>query len=121
MVVKESIVFSVDNSGAKKLRCIHIFFGSKKSPAKLGNLIRISLKKVKYSKNLTKKMYFGILLNSKFNSRRKSGHFLKFEKNKVLVLTETKQIIGTRLLSPIAKEIKYYDYEQLYSIAPAIL
>ena len=51
MVIKESILFSVDNSGAKKLRCIHVFFGSKKSPAKLGDLMRISLKKHKHSKN----------------------------------------------------------------------
>lgn len=121
MVTKESILFSVDNSGAKKLRCIHIFYGSKKTPGKLGDLMRISLKKNKYSKNLTKKMYFGILLNSSFNTRRKSGHFIKFEKNKVLVLTETKSIIGTRLLNPIAKEVKYYDYDQLYSMAPAIV
>ena len=57
MVIKESILFSVDNSGAKKLRCIHVFFGSKKSPAKLGDLMRISLKKHKHSKNLTKKLF----------------------------------------------------------------
>ena len=87
MVTKESILFCVDNSGAKKLRCIHIFFGSKKTPGKLGDLLRISLKKHKYSKHLTKKMYFGILLNSKFNTRLNHFTFSKNQAERIPLLS----------------------------------
>jgi len=121
MVLKESILFSLDNSGAKKLKCIHLFSGFYKKDAKLGSLLKVSVKKKDPLKKLNKKLYFALLLTNKKITRRKNGHHIKFDKNKVILLSDQKEIIATRILKPLAKEIKFLNYTKILAMSFCLL
>lgn len=118
MVLKESFLSSLDNSGAVKVKCVHIFSGFKKKSAKLGDFLKISIRKKDYSKiKLTKKLYFGVFLNSKQLTRRQNGHFVKFSENRIILLSDQKEIMGSRILNPIAKEVRYKHLTKIISMS----
>lgn len=121
MVLKESILYSLDNSGAKKVKCIHIFSGFSKKTGKLGDILKVSIRKKDPLKKLTKKLYFSVIVNSKRIHRRENGHFLKFDGNRVILLSDQYSVIGTRILKPIAKEVSKKKLTQIMAMAFCIL
>jgi large subunit ribosomal protein L14 len=106
-----------DNSGILKIKCIKMLGGSKKKKATLGNTIVFSVKKKKSSasKNVTKPVYFGLVVNINNNIKRKRGnYYLNFKQNKIVVFDSGFKIIGTRLKGIFCKEIKDYPYLKMY-------
>lgn len=130
MIQKETVVKSADNTGVRYLKCIHIE-KKKKKIASIGDLIYVVVKKFIKKKNLIKKkIYFGLLINIKQNIFRQNGFYIKSDYNQVLVLSkENKQFLGTRIYSPIYKELLYIvegkknivRYEKIVSLAKKLI
>jgi len=57
------------------------------------------------------------LLRKKKKYRRNNGIFVKFFFNKVVLLSEQKKFIGTRIYGPIALEIKKTKLMRILTIA----
>jgi len=47
MIQKGTILKVVDNSGAKKAACIHLYKGYRKRYAKIGDIIKVAIKRTK--------------------------------------------------------------------------
>lgn len=130
MLQKETKVKTADNTGVAVLKCIHIK-KKKKKIGFIGDLIYLIIKKIKREKNLKKKkIYFGLIINTKIQTYRKNGIFLKSDKNQVLLLNkENNQFLGTRLYSPVFKEIRLLvdgkkrimRYEKIVSLAKSFI
>lgn len=97
-----------DNSGVKLMKCIRIPGGSFQKVAGLGQLIRVSIKRLDRSKKKVqkKKIYNALIVGLKYKTRRKDGTFVKFDKNRALILSEQNKFMGTRVYGPLCKEIR---------------
>ena len=74
MIAKGSYLVVSDNSGAKKVQCIHILRNSKRRYARIGDTILVTAKKVKHTKKIVKKkIYRGLLISTAKAFRRRKG------------------------------------------------
>ena len=116
MISLESKLVSADNSGAKVLKCIKILGNFKKRVAKSGDIILVSVKKLDRKKKIKKKtLYFALIISTKWKTRRLDGTFFSSPSNRVLLLSESRKFMGTRVYGYITKEIRYAkENKELY-------
>ena len=106
MIIKESIVYSADNSGAKFLKCIGVL-NKKNAVAVIGNVVLVTVKKFVHRKKLKKKfIYFGLIVTVKQYTHRIDGSIIKFCSNRVLVFSKQFKFLGTRIYGGISKDIR---------------
>jgi large subunit ribosomal protein L14 len=106
MIFKKTVLTNYDNSGAKKLECIHITIKRQKA-ALLGEVILVAVKKLDYKKKIDKKkIYTSIIIGTKRATKRKNGTFIKFDVNRSLLLSDTFKFLGTRVYGLTPKEIR---------------
>jgi large subunit ribosomal protein L14 len=66
---------------------------------------------------VTKNIYLGIIAARKKLVRRRKGYGVRFASNKVLLLTDHKKLVGTRLYGPVAKELEHEKITKLFVLA----
>lgn len=112
MVYKETVLLVIDNSGARKAKCIGIL---NKGIGILGSLINVVLRKFFNLKKKVKKkiMYMSIIIGIKYWILRKSGYLLRFDTNRCIILGLGLKFLGTRVYGPISYEfrIKVFRYK----------
>ena len=121
MIQKESYLKVADNSGAKELQCIHIVGSTRKRYAYLGDKIKCSVKIAAPSGSVKKgDVVDAVIVRVRKEFRRKDGSYIRFSDN-AAVIVKDKDIIGTRIFGPIAREIKDKGYTAIISRAPEVL
>ncbi|WP_259289730.1 50S ribosomal protein L14 [Candidatus Nasuia deltocephalinicola] len=107
MIQNESYLTVCDNSGAKTVCCIKILGSSKKKYAYLGDLLKISVKKININSKIKKgEIYNALLIRSVYNFKRIDGTFISFNENAVVVLNNKNEPCFTRVFGPVIKELK---------------
>ncbi len=106
MIIKESIVYSADNSGAKFLKCIAVL-NKKNHVGLIGDTLLVAVKKFVHRKKLKKKnIYFGLLVVTKQYTQRVDGIIVRFCSNRVLVFSKQFKFLGSRIYGGISKDIR---------------
>ena len=123
MIQQTTELNSADNSGAKRLYCIKVLGGSKRKYASIGDIIVVSVKEAmpnsKVKKGDVKK---GVVVRTRKEIRRKDGTYIRFDDNAaVIVDKKTKELKGTRIFGPVARELRAAGYTKLVSLAPEVL
>jgi large subunit ribosomal protein L14 len=118
----QSVVRICDNSGAKKVRCIKVLGGFKRKYAKVGNLIVVSVRRVKQHKKKKIKVKEGevrraVIVRLKSMIKRRNHTYMKWKENAAVVLANRFKPLATRILGPIAKEIRLSKYIKLISLS----
>lgn len=111
MIYIGSKLIVVDNSGVKKVQCINII--GKKKVANIGDFLLVTLRS--YTKNLKLKkrtLYLGLLINIKYWILRKSGIYLKFYSNNILIFNIKFKFLGSRIIGVLSKEIKIQSIKE---------
>jgi large subunit ribosomal protein L14 len=96
----------IDNSGAKFGRCLSVYKNQKF--AKLGDIILITVKKVKPNKKVKKgEKHKGMLIRTKMPKKRNlTNHALWCETEAIVLLKKDSfDLLGTRILGPALKEL----------------
>ncbi len=107
MITVETKLKSADNSGAKLLKCIKVLGNFKKRTAKCGDIILVCVKKLDRTKKIKKKtLYYALLISTKRKVKRLDGSLFSSQNNRVLMLSETYNFLGTRIYGFISKEIR---------------
>ncbi|WP_259288695.1 50S ribosomal protein L14 [Candidatus Nasuia deltocephalinicola] len=107
MIQNESYLNVCDNSGAKIVCCIKVLGSSKKKYAYLGDLLKVSVKKINtYSKIKRGEMYNAVLIRSIYNFKRFDGSYISFNDNSVVLLNNKNDPCFTRVFGPVIKELK---------------
>lgn len=107
MILKETRLFVIDNSGASQVKCIGFFRGSKKNRASLGNIIKVSVQTLKKKGSLKVKkgqIFNALIVSCKKDigsHKRLNGFSKKFSFNNVILLNNNNKMIGTRIINPI--------------------
>jgi large subunit ribosomal protein L14 len=115
-----------DNSGAKKVYCIKLLSDSKRVYSYLGDLILVSVKKLRKKRKNTSKVQKGDLCKAlivhtktKINNQSGISHF--YFDNSVVLLNKQNKLIGTRILSPLASKFRYTRFFKLISLSLVLI
>lgn len=123
MVQVESMIKSADNTGAKKLKVIKVLGGYKKRYARLGDVVTASVKEAT-PHSMVKKgdVVHAVLVRTKKEVRRQDGSYIRFDDNAAVIIdTKNKDMKGTRVFGPVARELRNLGYQKIISLAPEVL
>lgn len=123
MIQHMSMLKVADNSGAKLVKCIRVLGGYKKRYARVGDLITIAVRSAQPHSAVKKgQVLHAVIVRQRKEIRRKNGTYIRFDDNAaVIVDKKTKELKGTRIFGPVARELRAAGYTKLVSLAPEVL
>ncbi len=122
MIQSESRLKVADNSGAKELLVIRVMGGSKVRYANIGDVVVGTVKKALPNGTVKAvKVFKAVILRTKEGVRRNDGSYIKFDDNACVLIKDDKSPIGTRVLGPVARELRDKEYSKIVSLAPEVL
>lgn len=122
MVMQESRLKVADNSGARELLVIRVMGGSKVKSANIGDIVVGTVKKAIPNGTVKEgKVVKAVIVRTVEGVRRKDGSYIKFSDNACVLIKDDKSPIGTRVLGPVARELREKDYMKIVSLAPEVL
>ena len=122
MVQQESILKVADNCGARELLVIRVLGGSKVKTGNIGDIVVGTVKKATPNGNIKKgKVGKAVIVRSKFGVRREDGSYIKFDDNACVIIKDDKSPVGTRVLGPVARELRDKDFTKIVSLAKDVL
>lgn len=121
MIQPRTILNVVDNSGAKKVRCIKVLGGFKKKNAKTGDIIVVSVQQLRaknrqYSKLHKRDVVRALIIKSKKKILKSNGTYTKLDKNNVILINKQGNPIGTRILGSMPKFLKKKKLLKYFSL-----
>ena len=122
MIQMQTILESADNSGAKRLMCIKVLGGSHRKFAKLGDVIKVTVKDA-IPKGKVKKgeVYSAVIVRTKKGVRRPDGSSIRFDTNAAVLLDNKLEPLGTRIFGPVTRELRALTFMKIVSLAPEVL
>ena len=122
MIQQQTRLKVADNSGARELMVIRVMGGSKRRYGNIGDVVVASVKKAIPNSNVKKgKVVKAVIVRSVEGVRRKDGSYIRFDDNACVLIRDDKSPIGTRVLGPVARELRDKDYMKIVSLAPEVL
>jgi large subunit ribosomal protein L14 len=123
MIQHRSILKVADNSGAKRLQCIRVLGGYKKRYAIIGDIVTCAVKEAA-PHGLVKKgeVVHVVIARLRNATRRSDGTYIRFDDNAAIVIDrKSKEPKGTRILGPVARELRGKGFQKIISLAPEVL
>ncbi len=122
MVQQESRLKVADNTGAREILVIRVMGGSKVKSGNIGDVVVGTVKKAIPNSNIPKgKVVKAVIVRTVEGVRRSDGSYIKFDDNACVLIKDDKSPIGTRVLGPVARELREKDYMKIVSLAPEVL
>jgi len=122
MIQTETVLNIADNSGARKVLCIKVLGGSRKRYAKIGDIIKVTIKDA-IPRGKVKKgdVYDALVVRTKHGVRRADGSVIRFDGNAAVLLDNKREPIGTRVFGPVTRELRAKKYLKIISLAPEVI
>jgi large subunit ribosomal protein L14 len=121
MVQKQTMLNVADNSGAKSLQIIGIPGGTAKRFARLGEIVKVTVKKAIPGGTVKKSdVLNAVIVRTRKEIRRKDGSYIRFDENAAVIIDKSKQPVGTRIFGPVARELRSAGYSKIISLAPEV-
>ena len=95
MIQTETMLNIADNSGARKVLCIKVLGGSKKRYARIGDIIKVTVKD--------------------------AISLIRFDGNAAVLLDNKLEPIGTRVFGPVTRELRAKKQLKIISLAPEVI
>ncbi|EKD56292.1 MAG: ribosomal protein L14 [uncultured bacterium] len=122
MIQQYSRLNVADNSGAKIVQCILVFGGRKKDQGELGDIIVASVKKALPNSNAKKKeVVKAVIVRQRAPFQRFDGSKIRFDDNAVVLINPEGLPRGTRVMGPVAREVRDRGYSKVASLAQELL
>src|ERR1700712_3540640 len=120
MIQMGTILDVADNSGAKKIFCIHLRGGSSGQYGRLGDVITASVKEASPDGTVKKgRGAKGVLVGTVKEQGRKDGSHIRFDQNPAVLVNDAGEPVGTRVFGPVARELRERRFMKIVSLAPA--
>jgi large subunit ribosomal protein L14 len=122
MIQAETRLTVADNSGAKILYCIKVLGGSRRRYASVGDIIVVSVKEAIPNTKVKKgDVLKAVVVRTKKEISRPDGSYIRFDDNSAVLITQTREPIGTRIFGPVARELRAKRFMKIISLAPEVL
>jgi large subunit ribosomal protein L14 len=117
-----TILEVADNSGAKKVSCIKVIHRAGGLMAVVGDIITANVKEVIPEGPIKKgELVRGVIVRTRSPILRDDGSMIRFNSNAIVLIDQQKNPRGTRILGPIARELRDRDFTKILSLAPEVL
>lgn len=111
-----------DNSGAREVMCIKVLGGSRRRYAKIGDVIKVSVKDAIPNGKVKKgEVSFALVIRTREGVRRTDGSLIRFDNNAVVLLNSQLQPVGTRVFGPVTRELRTENFMKIVSLALEVL
>lgn len=121
MIQLRSMLKLADNSGAKRLAVIGVSTKIGKK-AGIGKVVRCVVKGADPNGVVSdKELVKALIVRTRKETRRKDGSYVRFDDNAAVIIDKQGLPIGTRILGPIAREIKEAGYTKIASLAREVV
>ena len=122
MIQPESRLKVADNSGAREILVIRVLGGSKVKSGNIGDVVVGTVKKAIPNSNTPKgKVVKAVIVRTVQGVARPDGSHIKFDDNACVLIKDDNSPVGTRVLGPVARELRDKDYMKIISLAPEVL
>ena len=122
MIQSESMLEVADNSGARRVMCIKVLGGSKKRYARIGDIIKVTVKEaIPRGKVKKGQVMNAVVVRTRSGVRRQDGSLIKFDSNAAVLLNANLAPIGTRIFGPVTRELRSEKFMKIVSLAPEVL
>lgn len=122
MIRAESKLSVADNSGARRVRCIRVLGGSRRKVASVGDVIVVAVAEAIPNARVKKgDVRRAVVVRTKKNIGRKDGSYIRFDENAAVLIDNNKEVIGTRIFGPVARELRGRGFMRIVSLAPEVL
>jgi large subunit ribosomal protein L14 len=122
MIQKGTFLNVVDNSGAKIVSCLHNIKQPSSKYAFLGDLLLLSIKKLRVKRRYASKikkgvLAYGLVVRTKNFKNSFFGDKIKFYENSVILFfRKTTNLIGTRIFGFLPYTFRFTQYNRILSI-----
>jgi len=112
-----------DNTGAKILQCIRVLKGSKPRYATVGDLIVGVVKEAEPKREIKKKqIVWAVVIRTKKEIKRKDGTYVRFDDNACVIVDKNNlEPKGSRIIGPVALEVKEKGFEKIAALAEELV
>jgi large subunit ribosomal protein L14 len=122
MIQTQTYLDVADNSGARRVMCIKVLGGSKRRYARVGDLIKVTVKEaIPRGKVKKGQVMNAVVVRTKKGVRRADGSLIKFDDNAAVLLNNQNAPIGTRIFGPVTRELRGEQFMKIVSLAPEVL
>ena len=121
MIQVETQLKIADNTGGKVIKCFKVLGGSRRRYAYAGDIIAASVRSSE-PRGAVKKgdKVKAVIVRQIQPLKRRDGSYIRFSEN-AAVIVEGKDLKGTRVFGPIAKEVKERGFNKIASLALEVL
>lgn len=123
MIQLRTVVRVADNSGARELRVIQVYGGSRRRFGYVGDVISASVIAADPQGNIKKgDKVTAVIVRTHKEARRTNGEYIRFDDNAAVIVEsrENPEPVGTRVFGPIAREVKNSGFNKIASLAPEV-
>jgi len=122
MIQTQTMLDVADNSGAKRVMCIKVLGGSHRRYARVGDLIKVTVKEaIPRGKVKKGQVLDAVVVRTKAGVRRQDGSLIRFDGNAAVLFNASQAPIGTRIFGPVTRELRTEKYMKIVSLAPEVL
>jgi large subunit ribosomal protein L14 len=122
MIQAESTLNVADNSGARRVKCIRVLGGSKRKYATIGDVIVVAIKEAIPNGRVKKgDVRRAVVVRTKKGVQRADGSHILFDENAAVLIDNNKEVLGTRIFGPVARELRGRGFMKIVSLAPEVL
>lgn len=124
MIQLRSVLPVADNSGAKKIRVIQVYGGSRRRFGRVGDIVMASVIEADPNSAIIRgSKVQAVIVRTRKEQRRPTGEYVRFDDNAAVIIESRKSLIpvGTRVFGPIAREVKENGFSKIASLAPEVL
>jgi large subunit ribosomal protein L14 len=122
MIQTHSMLDVADNSGARRVMCIKVLGGSKRRYARVGDIIKVTVKEAIPSGKVKKgQVLKAVVVRTRQGIRRPDGSVIRFDGNAAVMLNANDAPIGTRIFGPVTRELRGEKFMKIISLAPEVL
>jgi len=122
MIQTQTILNAADNSGARSLMCIRVFGGSKRRYARIGDIIKVTVKDAIPRGRVKKgEVMKAVVVRVRKDIKRPDGSVIRFDRNAAVLINPQMEPVGTRIFGPVPRELRAKNHMKIISLAPEVL
>jgi len=122
MIQNESRLRVADNTGAREILCIRVQGGSSRRYAHVGDVITATVKQAIPNGSVKKgEVVKAVIVRTRKQFGREDGTYIAFDENAAVIIDEANNPLGTRIVGPVARELRDRNFMKIISLAPEVL
>ena len=123
MIQTNTRLVVADNTGAREIMCIRVKGSGNRRYGAVGDVIVAAVKSANPTSSVKKgEVVRAVIVRTTKEHGRRDGSYIRFDDNAAVILeSDTTNPKGTRVMGPVARELREKGFMKIISLAPEVL